>query len=62
MSTRTGRLLDPWKHPYNVVANWKGDGEIVVGTKRVHAGVVVWSNGPNGINEFGDGDDICLWK
>lgn len=22
----------------------------------------VWSNGPNGVNEFGDGDDIASWR
>lgn len=22
----------------------------------------VWSNGPNGVNEFGEGDDIASWK
>lgn len=59
---KQGRYLDSWKHPFNVLADWNGDGDITVGTNRVQAGVVVWSNGPNGINEFGEGDDIVSWN
>lgn len=52
-------LVDPWGNPYNVD---ELDNFIEEGLRDGLAyysvdGVVVWSSGPNGINEHGDGDD-----
>lgn len=53
-------LIDPWGRPYNAdfLDNFS-DKEI----KRLLAdltvnGIVMWSSGPNGINEHGTGDDV----
>ena len=46
IDTQTGLLLDPWGHPY--VYRHKPDG------------VMLYSIGPNGVDEGGMGDDIAL--
>lgn len=53
-------LIDPWGRPYNVdMLSRFADDEIKEGLKDYTiGGMVVWSSGPNGINEYGDGDDI----
>ncbi len=53
-------LIDPWGRPYNVdMLSRFTDEEIKKGLKDyTTGGVVVWSSGPNGINEYGNGDDI----
>ena len=47
---------DPWKHNYNaIVADEfarKTFGNVATGD------IIIWSSGPNGINENGGGDDI----
>jgi hypothetical protein len=56
-----GVFVDPWNNPFNIVADWDGNGEVRVGTTNLHVGVAVWSSGPNRKNEFGRGDDIHSW-
>jgi len=68
-----GEFLDPWGTPYHIridfdtepVFNNKGiminKGEIILGGKKIKKRIIVWSSGPNKINEFGKGDDIKSW-
>ena len=61
---KNGEFLDPWGRPYyfffdtrdNVVKTYNGK------TTSIFGNFYMWSNGPNGINEWGEGDDICSWK
>ena len=57
----SGRLFDGWGHPFNIIADWSGDGSVTVGTNVVRRQVAVWSNGPDGKNDFGSGDDVKAW-
>jgi hypothetical protein len=59
---KQGRCLDPWGNAYHIVADWNGDGKVVVGSIVISNPVAVWSDGPNRKNELGKGDDICSWK
>jgi prepilin-type N-terminal cleavage/methylation domain-containing protein len=65
-------FLDPWGHCYKYMMDFNDDGEVRVQytgasgagdrTEVVKGyGVVVWSRGPNGMDES-DGDDITSWK
>jgi hypothetical protein len=40
-----------------------GDGTVTVGPdgRVLHTPLAIWSDGPNGINEYGDGDDIIVF-
>ena len=53
-------LTDPWGRPYNVeMLRSFHDADIRTGLKgHTVGGIVMWSSGPNGINEHGEGDDI----
>jgi len=44
---------DPWGHPYN----YQWPNPRVQNAKKP----AIWSNGPNGVNEDGRGDDITNW-
>jgi hypothetical protein len=58
-----GEFVDPWRHPYRIVFDLDGDGKVViVGGTVISAPVAMWSDGPNGINEGGKGDDRLGWK
>lgn len=53
-------LIDPWGNPYNadMLDNLRND-KIRRAFANLNAeGIVMWSSGPNGINEKGEGDDI----
>ncbi len=53
-------LVDPWGNPYNaeILDNLRSD-KIRRAFANLNAdGIVMWSSGPNGINEGGEGDDI----
>lgn len=63
--TNTNRVskpgfLDPWGHPYHIILN-RG-GKVMVGGKTITNEIAIWSDGPNGKNEFGQGDDIHNWE
>ena len=44
-----GGFLDPWGNPYHVT---------LIASNQVN----VWSSGPNGKDESGQGDDITSWR
>lgn len=58
---RNDFLVDPWGNPYHISIADK-NGVNVVGKHMVTSPVAVWSFGVNGVNEYGDGDDIRSWK
>ena len=47
-----GGFLDPWGNPYHVTFDLNNSNRIVT----------VWSSGPNGKDESGQGDDITSWR
>lgn len=72
-------MVDPpphWRSSENIVDRWNNQLNIIVKPKQIpdagesvhHYIITIWSNGPNGINESGNGDDISysfsveLWK
>ncbi|RME76461.1 MAG: prepilin-type N-terminal cleavage/methylation domain-containing protein [Planctomycetota bacterium] len=60
-------LLDPWGHPYHYV-EWdshpRNRRQLAGGQFRARGNqkFAIWSDGPNGINEWGEGDDVTSWK
>ena len=54
-------MIDPWGNPMHIVADWSGDGRISLGAKVLHQKFAIWSDGPDGKNESGSGDDITSW-
>jgi len=70
-----GEFLDPWGTPYHIRIDfdaepifdkegdivYKNKGEIILGDKKIKERIIIWSSGPNKINEFGKGDDIKSW-
>lgn len=50
------KAIDPWDNPYNYIAPGQNNPHFPDG---IHA--AIWSNGPNGQNEQGGGDDINNW-
>ena len=61
-SIEKDRLVDVWGHPLHFWFDGNGDSTITVGEEEVHAPVAIWSNGPNGIDDHGGGDDVTSWK
>jgi hypothetical protein len=59
---KDGQIVDHWKNPWHLAADGDGDGEITIGARVIRKRVAVWSNGPNGRDEKGEGDDVCSWK
>lgn len=58
-----GERLDPWGNPYHVALDNHKDGRISInGIEVPSMNVIAWSNGRNGTNEFGGGDDIVSWE
>ena len=53
-------LVDPWGNPYNADMLYRFHDEGIRKSLRDYTvgGIVLWSSGPNGINENGGGDDI----
>ena len=47
---------DPWKHNYNAIVADEFANASFGNVKG--APIIIWSSGPNGINENGNGDDI----
>ena len=50
-------LVDPWGQALNIYVDSDGDGAVRTPRGLLRGDVVIWSNGPNGTNEFGGGDD-----
>lgn len=59
---RNGVLVDHWNRPLHLAVDLDGDGSVLSGAGQIDdTSVLVWSDGPNGRNEFGSGDDIRSW-
>ena len=59
---RGGAFVDPWNHPYNISFDVKASGKVTVGSQILSTNLAIWSSGPNGVNEYGTGDDLSSWK
>ena len=57
-----GGFADPWGRPYHVCFDTDADGRAEVGGNAVPKFIAIWSDGPNRVNEHGDGDDISNWR
>jgi len=57
-SLRRQMAEDPWGHPYRLALDSDNDGLVRVGDRFLRRRVAVWSDGPNEVNEFGEGDDL----
>ena len=49
------QIDDPWGHKFNVVV---ADKFALASFGRKSGSLIMWSSGPNGVNENGQGDDI----
>jgi hypothetical protein len=56
--TKDGIPLDPYGNPYHVAMDVTASGTLTLGGIVRKQRVFIWSNGPNGIDENGAGDDI----
>jgi len=56
---RNGASVDPWGNPYHIALIVAGDKKVRLGGTGRSSGLAIWSNGPNGIDEQGSGDDIA---
>ena len=54
-------LLDAWGNRLNTMADWDADSELSVGSIVITQSVAIWSVGPDGTNDYGQGDDIGSW-
>jgi hypothetical protein len=54
-------VMDPWDRPYHTALDL-GRGYLTLGGRRVNDRIAIWSHGPNGINEWGQGDDISTMQ
>jgi hypothetical protein len=54
-------LVDPWGRAYHIGVYRNADGQTTIGPLKVPRPIAIWSDGPNGINEFGGGDDVTNW-
>ena len=57
-----GLLLDGWRQPLQMMlrSNLVLLPEVAPALLAKPSDVVIWSSGPNGVNEFGKGDDVFL--
>jgi len=56
-----GMLIDPWGNRYHIAVDRDGDGKVDVIGMRVNKSVIVWSDGENGEDDRGVGDDVRSW-
>jgi hypothetical protein len=57
-----GRLVDRWNRPLHIAVDLDDNGNVAIGTGEVESmSVLVWSEGPDGKNDYGEGDDIRSW-
>lgn len=57
-----GQIIDPWGRPYHIAYNTTNSEVVKLGNVMLPARIAIWSDGPNGLNEHGEGDDVCNWK
>ena len=53
---------DPWGNLYRMRIAVNGQPSVQVGTNTVPAKCVFWSIGPDGVDQFGAGDDLISWE
>jgi hypothetical protein len=59
---KDGCLIDRWKKTLHIAVDLDGNGHVAIGTGEVEdMQVLVWSDGPDGKNDYGEGDDIRSW-
>jgi hypothetical protein len=59
---KNGRLVDRWGNLLHVAYDLDGDGQVVLAGRTLGPkAVAIWSDGPNGLNEWGEGDDLTAW-
>ena len=56
-----GDLFDSWCNQYLIRLDDDGDRRILFAGQEIKARSLVWSTGPNGVNDWGFGDDITSW-
>lgn len=56
-----GEQLDGWGHRYHYWLDHDGNGIVSPGGIPLKRSFVIWSDGPNKIDEQGKGDDINSW-
>lgn len=55
--------LDPWSNEYLIAIDMNDDQKCVIqATNIIDFPLAVWSIGANGVNEYGQGDDIASWN
>jgi len=58
---KDGAFVDSCGNPFHIALDTNGDGWVQVGKDKVNKQIAIWSCGENGINEFGQGDDLRSW-
>ncbi|NLV44452.1 MAG: hypothetical protein GXY07_08120 [Candidatus Hydrogenedentes bacterium] len=68
--------IDPWGNPYNIYITRNNNKVVELRIHKTHEmngrlreeriirvgnPIAIWSNGPDGINSYGEGDDIKSW-
>ncbi|MEZ5303711.1 MAG: hypothetical protein R3F11_24165 [Verrucomicrobiales bacterium] len=56
-----GEQIDPWGNRYHFALDHDNDGVVNPGADPINRDFAIWSDGPNGIDEHGGGDDIKSW-
>ena len=60
---KDGEILDLWGRPYHIAFDLDGDDLITLrAMSTVRAPFLIWSDGENGVNEFGERDDVKNWR
>ena len=59
---KIGLFCDPWHNPYHIKIVDGTNSVIKIGTNIINDRIAIWSDGQNGVNEYGEGDDVCSWK
>jgi hypothetical protein len=57
-SLKGGEFIDSWGHPYHILFEAEGSRRAVSEIRRESTSIEIWSAGPNGIDERGNGDDV----
>ena len=54
--------LDRWGHELLIHVSSDKSENLSINGREIDSSVAVWSVGENGINEYGEGDDLASWK
>jgi hypothetical protein len=59
---QNGRLVDRWGNLLHIAYDLDGDGQVMLGERKLGTkALAIWSEGPNGVNDWGEGDDVTAW-